>query len=151
MNAEQLKAKIQPPKGKVFDFDKFLQSIDDDDKCFHVTCHIDDQLRAKISQGELVDLERLFPKDRNAVGSLAMNPNESKVELVSRDGHTYFKPIKESSINGLRQWEQAFRIYAAIYTNANPERSGEIWQYIHTINVAASLYQWDNVATYDLT
>ena len=42
-------------------------------------------------------------------------------------------------------------MYAAIYTEANPERSGEVWQYMHVINVAASSYHWDNVASYDLT
>ena len=54
-------------------------------------------------------------------------------------------------ITGLWKWEQAFRVYAAIYTESNPERSGEIWQYMHGINVAASSYHWDNVASYDLT
>ena len=151
LNAEHLKEKIQPPKGKSINYQKFIQSVDDDDEFFHVTCHIDDNLRSKISKGKFVDLERLLPKDRIGVGSLATNPSENRVELVTREGHTFFKPVKESQINGLRKWEQAFRIYAAIYTNANPERSGEIWQYIHTINVAASSYQWDNVATYDLT
>ena len=77
--------------------------------------------------------------------------DESKVELVSKGGHTYFKPVKESHINGLRKWEQAFRVYAAIYTRANPERSVEIWQYMHVINIAASTYQWSNVAYYDMT
>ena len=38
-----------------------------------------------------------------------------------------------------------------IYTEANPERSGEIWQYMHTINVAASSFHWDNVFIYNLT
>ena len=42
-------------------------------------------------------------------------------------------------------------MYATIYTESNPERSGEIWQYMHVINVAASSFQWDNVANYDLT
>ena len=45
--------------------------------------------------------------------------------------------------------KQAFRVYAAIYCAANPTRSGEIWQYIYTINTAASTYQWDNVQYYD--
>ena len=48
-------------------------------------------------------------------------------------------------------WEQAFHVYAAIYMDVNPERSGEVWQYIHVINVTASSFQWDNVANYDLT
>ena len=64
---------------------------------------------------------------------------------------TFLAPAKDrdSQINGIRRWEQAFRIYAAIYCSANPTRSGEIWQYIHTINSAASTYQWDSVQYYD--
>ena len=79
------------------------------------------------------------------------NSGESKVELVTQGGHTYFKPIKDTQIHGLRKWEQAFRVYAAIYTDANPERSSEVWQYMHSINVAAASYQWHNVAYYDST
>ena len=63
----------------------------------------------------------------------------------------FFKPVRDNQITGLRKWEKAFRVYAAIYTDANPECSGEIWQYMHCINVAASSYHWDNVAQYDLT
>ena len=51
----------------------------------------------------------------------------------------------------MRKWEQAFRIYAVIYTEHNPLRATEIWQYMHVINVAASSYQWENIASYELT
>ena len=152
LDVERSKARIQPPKGRSsLEFHKFMQNSDDDDEFFHVTCHIDKNLRGKIAHGEFVDLEKLLPKDRAGVGSIVTNHDENRVELVSRDGHTYFKPIRDTQINGLRKWEQAFRIYAAIYTDANPERSGKIWQYMHCINVAASSYQWENVASYDLT
>ena len=131
---------MQAPKGKSFDFEKFLHNLDDDDEFFHVTCHIESGLRTKIARGEFIDFEKLLPKDKGGGGGNIASADESKVELVSKDGHTYFKPVKECQINGLRRWEQAFHVYAAIYTEANPERSGEIWQYIHTINVAASAY-----------
>ena len=98
-----------------------------------------------------MDLEKLLPKDPNGGGGNISMTDESKVELVTKGRHTYFKPIKESHINGLRKWEQAFRVYAAIYTQANPTRATEIWQYMHVINVAASAYQWLNLAYYDLT
>ena len=58
---------------------------------------------------------------------------------------------REQKINNIRHWEQAFRIYAAIYCNANPTRAGEIWQYIYIINSAAATYQWDNIAYYNVT
>ena len=66
---------------------------------------------------------------------------------------TFLSPVqdKETKINGIKRWDQAFRIYAAIYCNANPTCSGEIWQYIYTIHSAAASYQWDNVFYYDNT
>ena len=66
---------------------------------------------------------------------------------------TFLAPAQErdQKINGIRKWEQAFRVYAVVYCATNPGRSGEIWQYIYTINSAASSYQWDNVAFYDHT
>ena len=139
-----------PPKGKEFNFEHFLHNIDDDDEFFHITCHINPTLRNKIAQGEFIDLEQLLPKDKSLNG-MSVQQEEHKVELVSSGSHTYFRPMKDTQITGLRKWEQAFRVYAAIYTESNPERSGEIWQYMHGINVAASSYHWDNVASYDLT
>ena len=40
-------------------------------------------------------------------------------------------------------------MYAAVYCQANPGRSSEIWQYVHIINSAAAFYVWENVAEYD--
>ena len=40
---------------------------------------------------------------------------------------------------------------AAIYSEANPSRAAEIWQYIHVINTATSSYIWENVANYNFT
>ena len=56
-----------------------------------------------------------------------------------------------SKISGICTWEQAFRVYAAIYSKAQPSRASEIWQYIYVINLAAASYAWDNVAFYDFT
>ena len=41
-------------------------------------------------------------------------------------------------------------MYAAIYSEANPHRAAEIWQYMHVINTAAAAFIWDNVPSYDL-
>ena len=66
---------------------------------------------------------------------------------------TFLAPAQERDqrISNFKRWDQAFRVYASIYCNANPSRSGEIWQYIYTISTAATSYQWDNVAFYDVT
>ena len=53
--------------------------------------------------------------------------------------------------NNVRKWDQAFRIYSMTYCNANPDRAGEILQYVDIIHTAAASYSWDNVAVYDFT
>ena len=108
---------------------------------------MDSHLKEKIERGEFVELERLLPK--RGCGSKV---EEGRLEWITRDGLTFLAPAqdKENKISNVRRWDQAFRVYAAIYCNANPNRSGEIWQYIHTIHTAASSYQWDNVNHYDV-
>ena len=75
------------------------------------------------------------------------------MEWVSKDGLTLLAPAqdRELKVKNIYRWEQAFHVYAAIYSNANPTRSGEIWQYVYVINSAAQTYQWDNVYYYDTT
>ena len=58
---------------------------------------------------------------------------------------------KDNKINGIRKWDQAFRMYTMIFCGANPHRSREIWQYVSIINTAAATYVWENVANYDIT
>ena len=119
--------------------------LDEDDEFFHLTCHVDHLTRSKIEQGEFVELEKLLPRDK-------FRKSNDRLELIHRDGATFFAPAGgESKITNVRHWEQAFRIYAAIYSMANPHRSAEIWQYVYVINTAASSYVWDNVANYDFT
>ena len=120
-----------------------------DNEFFHITCHIDLTLRQKIERGEFVDLEKLLPKDN----SRCITSDESRMELVHSEGATYFVPASERDrkINSVRRWEQAFRVYAAIYCRTNPHRAAEIWQYVYVINLAATSYTWENVASYDFT
>ena len=121
------------------------KEVIDDDQFFHLTCHVDALLKSKIERGEYVELECLLPKWKSF--------GETRFEWINKDGMTFLAPTqdRDTKINGIRKWDQAFRVYAAIYCNANPSRSGEIWQYIYTINSAASSFQWDNVAYYDTT
>ena len=143
LEAEQYKAQLEQPKGKQIQF----QNITDvDDEFFHITCHIDPALKTKIEQGDFMDLEKLLPRDRYDAR------NEGRVDLIHKDGQTYFRAHEKSGkINGIRKWEQAFRVYAAIYNTANPQRAGEIWQYVYVINTAAASYVWDDVAHYNYT
>ena len=116
-----------------------------DDDFFHVSCHVDPIMKQKIENGQFVELEKLLPKQR-------YGQDDSEMKLVFREGRSFFVPAaNQNRINSVRRWEQAFRIYAAIYSQANPHRAAEIWQYVHIINVAASSYIWDNVSNYDTT
>ena len=155
IDVEKFQGGVQKPKGN----DQFIgifggvrpvvdKEVIDDDEFFHVTCHVDKSLTQKIQNGEFVDLEKLLVKDR-----FKRRSSDERLEFVSHEGQTFLAPAqdRENRIFGLRKWEQAFRVYAAIYSKANPHRSSEIWQYIHTINTAASNYVWENVAYYDFT
>ena len=106
LDAEQFRAQIQQPRGGCpniiqthVDANHFTRGLDDDDQFFHVTCHIELSLKSKIERGDFIELDRLLPKDPSGAGGSYNQYDENKVELVSRGGHTYFKPIKETQIN----------------------------------------------------
>ena len=160
IEAEKFKASVNTPSGNnQFELNSVVNNtdatvnagnlgttLDQDDQFFHVTCHIDENLRLKIQKGDYVELDKLLPKQKGD------NSRDSKLDLVFKDGHSFFVPaVPNNRINSVRRWEQAFRVYAAIYSQANPNRAAEIWQYVHVINTAASAYTWENVASYDLT
>ena len=156
LEAERHKASILPNPGK--DIDKALLNhvdpnntnhLQDDGEYMHVTCHVDEVTKGKIRRGEFVELIKLWfrHKDFKRYGQA-----EQKMELINKQGRTYFAPAEESSrINGIRQWEQAFRVYATIYAQANPHRAHEIFQYINIITEAAKSYTWECIAYYDFT
>ena len=120
--------------------------LDEDDNFFHITCHIDEVLHAKIEKGQYVELERLLAKERPL-------RDEQPMQMVNHDGVTYFvnATSRESKISGIRKWDQAFRVYAAIYSRANLHRSAKIWQYVDVIHLAANSYMWDSMSLYDVT
>ena len=82
-----------------------------------------------------------------------MNQSEASMEVIC-NGTSYILPSinqKENKITNIRRWEQGLRVYAAIYSEINPHRAEEIWQYVHIINSAAQSFVWENVAYYDYT
>ena len=156
LDAKKFRGEIDHPKGIVSSLnfhEKFFEGIPqsipgkvfDDDDFMHVTCHVDNAIAAKIAKGEFIDVDKLLVKDK------FRRQTEECLEFINHNGHTYLSPVAENKISGLRMWERAFRVYAMIYSKANPLRSAEIWQYIHTINTAAANFVWDNVAGYDYT
>ena len=172
LQAERFKATIDPPKGKDSDnaaqtginsslehnINELLQllksqnvtEVDNDDDFFHITCHIEGNLRSKIAKGEFVDLEKLLPKTKLQI----MTGVENEIEVVRKNGSTYVFPEsgqRDQRITNVHRWEQAFRVYSAIYSESNPDRAAEIWQYVHVINTAAQTFAWENVSFYDIT
>ena len=146
LQAEKFKAAVAPLPGMLETPHSQVNMVSVDDQFFHISCHIEQSLKEKIERGEFIELERLLTKPQHSY------QNGQKLELFSKDGNTYFAPAERNNkISGVKRWEQAFRVYAAIYCRANPHRSAEIWQYIHVIHTAASAYIWDNVAQYDFT
>ena len=118
-----------------------------DNKYFHLTCHVKPSLCEKIENGQFVKLDRLLPKTRSQI----MN-DEQQMQFVNCNGVTFWIPADNNNkVTGIKKWDQAFCIYAAIYCRANPSRSAEIWQYIHIIHMALTSYAWENVAYYDYT
>ena len=136
LQAEQFKATVNAP-GNVQGVNTFSQGqsdlsdvpmfnagprIENDDDFFHVSCHVDSNIKARIQRGDYVDLEHLLPKPRGI-----RLENSGRMDIVFRDGKSYFVPApSDNRINSVRRWEQAFRVYAAIYSEANPSRAAEI-------------------------
>ena len=54
LEAEKFQATIEPPPKGTYD-------VEDDDY-FHLACHMDASLKAKIEKGEYIDLEKLLPR-----------------------------------------------------------------------------------------
>ena len=181
LQAEKFKARVEAPKGMVksmlmpYDYDRlrskfvtaeglapidseilFLRNFDQDDEFFHVTSQIDPSLRNKIERGEFIDLDRLLPKDKFSSGLRGGHDdlNRQLFQLITQGSNSYMNPPEprgSNRINTLKKWDQAFRVFAAIYTQANPSRASEIWQYVYVIHTAAASNPWENVSFYDIT
>ena len=146
IDAENYRAALDKPSG-IQHPDNSNLCPNADDEFLHITCHVDGVLRNKIEKGEFIELEKLLPKDLTRKLT-----NDNRMELVNHDGFTYFVPANDrDKIGSVCKWGQAFRVYAAIYSKANPHRASEIWQYVYIISLAVTSYSWDNVACYDYT
>ena len=114
-----------------------------------VANYIEDSLRMRIENGEYVDFARLLPRNR------VLLEEDTRMELVNKNGHTYFVPASSHGsadsavISSFSRWEQAFRVFSNIFTNRFPHRSSELIQYNHIIYTAALSFSWDNVYLYD--
>ena len=147
IDAEANKISVLPhnQKGTYKNINKsfeFTAKIDQD--YLVVGGHVDESTQSKIINGEYVDFGKLLPRDQ------ILSEEDGRLELVIRNGRTYWTPVTESVvINSFSKWEQAFRVFANIYTRKFPHKSSELIQYNHVIHSISSLYTWENVYGYD--
>ena len=122
------------------------RSTELDEEYLVVGGHVDEALRVKIVNFEYIDFARLLLKDK------ILKSEDNRLELVFKNGATYFTPVfdrETSAITNFNRWEQAFRIFSNVLTQAHPHKAGELIQYNHIIYTAALTFQWDNVYFYD--
>ena len=158
--AEKTKGILYKPAGmsdtqyqlfKSFEF-THDSAIEVDEKYSHSTSHLNGALIAKIEKGEFVELAKLIK--RSVPSGIAEDENK-RIQLYDREGSSYYLPLgnhRETpiAINSYKKWLKAFKLYANIYTKANPWRVKEVFDYIETIEEAAEKYSWNNVYAYDI-
>ena len=109
-----------------------------------VSSHVDVNTIERIQKGEYVDFGKLIPRDRVLV------EKDQRLEMIIRNSKTFYVPVSDTSaINSFARWEQAFRVYANIYTKVHQQRSAELIEYNHIIRTIALSYVWENVYLYD--
>ena len=143
--AEKYNATVNPMGMSYYSLIKSLNLKDPDEEYFHIICHVENTLKDKIKKGQFVELEKLLK--RNKLGKTKERWQMGR----NSEGYPVWEPCddKETRITNIYRWDQAFRVYATIYSKENPARAAEIWQYIESIHNAAKIYCWDNVANYD--
>ena len=139
VEAEKFRANVQVSQG-------MYNPENNDDEFFMNTCHTEESAVERISKGNFLDLNKIYPRQNNYKAS-----QDNRMELVNKDGKTYFVPASDNAkrVYNHHTWQKAFRVYATIYSKANPHRAAEILQYMDVIGNAASTFAWENVAAYD--
>ena len=127
----------------------YLHSAYVDEEYLVMGSHLDDATIKRIINHEFVDFGKLLPRDRLRVE----DEGEQRMELVNKNGMTYWSPISNRDLGGLitsfGKWETAFRVYSKVYTTQYPNRAAELLQYSHVIHTASLTYTWENVYMYD--
>ena len=109
-----------------------------------VGTQLDQNIRNKIVNYEYVNFAKLIPRDRVA------QEEEQRLQMYLKNGVPYYLPVTNNiSIMSFSHWEQAFRVYSAIYTKVHKHRANELLQYGHIIQTVSLFYHWDNVYMYD--
>ena len=143
-------------RARIVEAEKFRVTVDvtpgaynpdnDDDAFYMSTCHTEDAVAEKAYSGKFVDMNKIYPKQNDFKSS-----QDTRLEIINKDGRTYFVPAGDNTkrVYNFHTWQKAFRVYATLYSKANPLRAAEILQYMDVIGNAASSFVWENVAAYD--
>ena len=137
---------VHHPNGKTQTFDMYNCYEIDDVYC-QLGAHIQPNIRRKIEHGEYVDLAELLERSK-------ITDEDDRVQMINKNGRMYFVPANDrdnNTINCYEKWEEAFRMYAGIYSKAHPHRAIEIWHHVANIKEAADEYTWGSVYRYDKT
>lgn len=131
---------------------KFMRAFKIDQEFSSLTARVNPEIKMRIERGQYINLQRLLPKFR-----VDPNDDHDKYRMVSKDGYSYFVDDKESSnkedglpVNSISRWDQAFRVYAAIYLEANPRKVQELAEYTQNIHKWSMTYPWQRVYNYDI-
>lgn len=132
--------------------DKFRHAFKIDQEFSSLTARVNPEIKRRIEQGQYINLQRLLPKFK-----VDPNDDHDKYRMVSKDGYSYFVDDRESSnkedglpINSIARWDQAFRVFSAIYLEANPKKVSEIAEYTQNMHKWAATYPWQRVYNYDI-
>lgn len=137
---EANKADLAKPSGR---WTRHLHSLVVDFEHFHLISHVDRKLRKQIQEGDFtIDFKRLVPRSRSRCKP------DNRVQMIQRDGGTYFVPAENESkeILSYKTWELAYKVFMGIFLEKWPERSKELLQYSHVIQVASNTPPWENVS-----
>ena len=116
-----------------------------DEKYCMMGNHVDRILRAKIVANEFIDFAKLLPRDK-------LIEEDGLLLPVQRGGQMFLQNASDRSlevINSFAKWEQAFRLFTHVYSEAYPKRSSELIQYNYVIHSASQRFSWENVYAYD--
>ena len=132
-------------------YNELIHAVLVDESYSSIDAHVDESVKRKIANHEYIDFARLIPRGR---GQSIEEEEQGMQQIVSKDGFIFCLPANKrlndaTAINSIHRWEQAFRIFAHIYTRAHPNRASELMQYNFDIHSAAQSYSWDNVYAYD--
>ena len=140
--AENAKARIYKLPGKQLIHNKPSTSMEIDEGYKLVALHFEDSLKDKIINCEYVDFSKLLPKNRD------MGPY---MQIVNRGGQAWWEEIGDrvQTVGNYKRWEQAFRVYADVYTSVHIGRGSELIQFNHVIHSLSPSFTWDNIYAYD--